>query len=254
MSRQLLSLAAAVLLAAPAAADGPLAKVLKEGKDWERVPGKFKSLKWATTYYEGPFASMLDLWGEDAGKVGTVNHAGRAFPGLEKGVSLAKFGNRWVENHGLYVRIEPETRKAIVAVGNDIKHEVELPLKEIGDFHQVYKQDYFYVTDPSDKRVWILKATADKKLEKPAEFATLELPAGEGRSEALALENDSDGRVYVGCKTGVQVFDPKGKYLGTVPAPAEKRITGLAWGGPRNTYLYVVCGGELYRRQMTAEG
>jgi gluconolactonase len=68
------------------------------------------------------------------------------------------------------------------------------------------------------------------------DFASL--PAGNfGDGSAV----DSDGRLYVSSRAGVQVFDSTGKYLGVIPTP--RGIISIAFAGPHKKTLFVVGSG-----------
>lgn len=67
-------------------------------------------------------------------------------------------------------------------------------------------------------------------------FAMLE--AG-GPGDGMAI--DSQGRLYVSSRPGIQVLSPEGKYLGLIPTPRE--AISLAFSGPGKRTLYVVGSG-----------
>ena len=54
------------------------------------------------------------------------------------------------------------------------------------------------------------------------------LPAG-NYGDGMAV--DSDGRLYVSSRDGVQVFDKTGKHLGVIPTP--RGIISVAFAGPK---------------------
>jgi sugar lactone lactonase YvrE len=70
-------------------------------------------------------------------------------------------------------------------------------------------------------------ATSNKRT-----FATLD---GGANGDGLAV--DSESRLYV-CAgaTGIQVFSPQGKYLGTIPLP--RVASSIAFSGPNKKVLY----------------
>ena len=67
-------------------------------------------------------------------------------------------------------------------------------------------------------------------------FAMLE--AG-GPGDGMAI--DSQGRLYVSSRPGIQVLSPEGKYLGLIPTPRE--AISVAFSGPGKRTLYVVGSG-----------
>ena len=69
-------------------------------------------------------------------------------------------------------------------------------------------------------------------------FAMLE--AG-GPGDGMAI--DSEGRLYVSSRPGIQVISSEGKYLGLIPTPRE--AISVAFSGPGKKTLYVVGSGAL---------
>ncbi|HLH31120.1 MAG TPA: SMP-30/gluconolactonase/LRE family protein [Terriglobia bacterium] len=69
------------------------------------------------------------------------------------------------------------------------------------------------------------------------EFAKLQGGNGDG------MCIDALGRLYVTSAPGVQVFDPQGKYLGTIPTP--RNPISVAFSGKEKKMLYIVGSGAL---------
>jgi gluconolactonase len=71
-----------------------------------------------------------------------------------------------------------------------------------------------------------------------------DIPAGaESGADGLAI--DRDDRLYITTVTGVQVFDAKGQYLGTIKA--GRQPANVAFGGPGKQTLYLTAREGLYR-------
>jgi len=66
------------------------------------------------------------------------------------------------------------------------------------------------------------------------------LEAG-GAGDGMAI--DSEGRLYVSSRPGIQVLTPDGKYLGLIPTPRE--AISAAFSGPGKKTLYIVSSGAL---------
>jgi gluconolactonase len=83
-------------------------------------------------------------------------------------------------------------------------------------------------------------------------FAQLrDIPAGsESGADGLAI--DRDDRVYITTVAGVQVFDAKGRYLGTIKA--GRQAANLAFAGPDKQTLYLTAREGLYRVRTLAKG
>jgi gluconolactonase len=70
-----------------------------------------------------------------------------------------------------------------------------------------------------------------------------------GNADSMCV--DADGRLYVAAG-GVQVFNAKGEYLGTIKTPLNPQAPAFA--GPDKKTLYVVGGGAVYKIAMLAQG
>ena len=74
---------------------------------------------------------------------------------------------------------------------------------------------------------------------------------GVGATDLIA---DSHGYLYVATRLGVQVCDRNGARSGHPDAARRTRHPSLLGRRMHSEYLYVVCGGHLYRRQMRTTG
>ena len=83
-------------------------------------------------------------------------------------------------------------------------------------------------------------------------FAQLrDIPAGE-ESGADGMAIDRDGRLYVSSLTGLQLFDARGQYLGTIKFPRQP--ANAAFAGPGKGVLYVTAREGLYRINTMTKG
>jgi len=71
-------------------------------------------------------------------------------------------------------------------------------------------------------------------------------------SGADGLAIDRAGHLYVTSSKGVQVFDRKGQYLGTIEVPRQP--SNVAFAGPEKRTLYITARQGLYRVQTIAQG
>ena len=72
---------------------------------------------------------------------------------------------------------------------------------------------------------------------------------------------DADGRVYTATNVGVEVFSPKGDYLGAIPIGLWggeqnmlRKPQNLTFAGPDRKWLYTVGSNAIYRVQLLASG
>jgi gluconolactonase len=89
-----------------------------------------------------------------------------------------------------------------------------------------------------------------KGIQKSAFAKIPELKDGVSGADGMAV--DRDGRVYVATDAGVQVFDKKGKSLGTIKVP--RTPSNLAFSGPDKHTLYITAREGLYKLKMLSQG
>lgn len=105
-----------------------------------------------------------------------------------------------------------------------------------------------YVADSWGRDLLAYSVATDGGLSNPRPFARLagfaELPEGP-TSGADGIAVDSEGRVYVATRAGVEVFSERGDALGVITLP--KQPQNLAFAGPERSHLYVVGRGSVFR-------
>ncbi len=75
-------------------------------------------------------------------------------------------------------------------------------------------------------------------------------PGAESGADGMAI--DRDDRLYITTVAGVQVFDAKGQYLGTIKA--GRQAANAAFAGPGKQTLYLTAREGLYRVKTLAKG
>ena len=84
------------------------------------------------------------------------------------------------------------------------------------------------------------------------------LLAEDNGADGMAMDND--GRVYVATNIGVEVFSPRGAYLGAIPAVwggdqfMLRKPQNLAFSGPDKKTLFIVGSGAVFKVRMLAAG
>jgi gluconolactonase len=102
-------------------------------------------------------------------------------------------------------------------------------------------------SSPGQNFVWAYDVAADGSLSNKRRFAAMNVPAEvlnaakpddrfDSGGDGTAV--DTDGRYYVATKSGVQIFQPDGTFVGTIWAPQYP--VNLTFGGPDNSTLYMV--------------
>jgi gluconolactonase len=109
-----------------------------------------------------------------------------------------------------------------------------------------------YVDNTVGTSVYRYDIQADGTVKNKRTFAELhDIKAGEeGFGDGMGM--DRDGRLYVTTLTGIQVFDPQGKYLGTIKVPRQP--SNVAFAGPDKKTLYITARQGLYRINMLSQG
>jgi len=108
------------------------------------------------------------------------------------------------------------------------------------------------VDDTLNPTVFAYDVQPDGSVKNRRAFLQLrDIPAGsESGADGLAI--DRDDRLYITTVAGVQVFDAKGQYLGTIKA--GRQAANVAFGGPDRQTLYLTAREGLYRVKTLAKG
>jgi gluconolactonase len=163
---------------------------------------------------------------------------------------------------GIYVtdpQFTPETKKnnpgpQIYYIAPDGKGSLAVPAGEFAfpngvelspDGKTAYVNNSW--NSPGQNFVWAFDVAADGKLSNKRRFAEMNVsgevmsaPKPDDRfdSSGDGTAVDTDGRYYVATKSGVQMFQPDGTFIGTIWAPQYP--VNLTFGGPDNSTLYMV--------------
>ena len=108
------------------------------------------------------------------------------------------------------------------------------------------------VDDTLNPTVFAYDVAPDGSLKNKRTFTQLrDIPAGaESGADGMAIERED--RVYITTVTGVQVFDAKGQYLGTIKV--ARQSANAAFAGPDKQTLYITAREGLYRVRTLAKG
>jgi gluconolactonase len=108
------------------------------------------------------------------------------------------------------------------------------------------------IDDTLNPTVFAYDVQPDGSVKNKRAFLQLhDIPAGaESGADGIAI--DRDDRLYITTVTGVQVFDSKGQYLGTIKV--GRQPANVAFGGPNKQTLYLTAREGLYRVKTLAKG
>jgi gluconolactonase len=122
-------------------------------------------------------------------------------------------------------------------------------------------ESVLYIADSPGEYLLAYEVQEDGTVRNRRNFARLVGGSGTG-ADGLAI--DQEGRLYVATPIGIQVFNPQGQHLGTIPTP--RSVTTMAFAGPDKQTLFFVGRGNdspegagqfarsLYRIRMLASG
>ena len=108
------------------------------------------------------------------------------------------------------------------------------------------------VDDTLNPTVFAYDVQPDGSVKNKRTFTQLrDIPAGsESGADGIAI--DREDRVYITTVAGVQVFDAKGQYLGTIKV--ARQPANAAFAGPDKQTLYITAREGLYRVRTLAKG
>jgi gluconolactonase len=114
---------------------------------------------------------------------------------------------------------------------------------------------------PGANFVWAYDVAEDGSVSNKRQFAVLNLKPEilEARNPVDRLDSgadgsavDTDGRYYVATRTGVQIFQRDGTYVGTIWVPQYP--VSITFGGPGNDVLYMVGESSVWSIQTKVHG
>jgi gluconolactonase len=108
------------------------------------------------------------------------------------------------------------------------------------------------VDDTVGDQIFVFDVEGDGTVKNKRPFAKLHdvQPGQESGADGLAI--DSEDRIYVTTASGIQVFDPKGAYLGSIKVPRQP--ANCAFAGPGKRTLYITAREGLYKLAMLSQG
>ncbi len=120
-------------------------------------------------------------------------------------------------------------------------------------------QSQLVVDDTRGVNFWLYQVQPDGTLAHGAPFFTAQLDPMDHESGADGLCFDTQGRLYVATRLGLQVFDQAGRVIGIINKPAEAKahnawLSNVTFAGKDLTDLYITCGDKVYRRHVKAKG
>lgn len=119
-----------------------------------------------------------------------------------------------------------------------------------------HREGTIVTTDANRTALWAFRAEVDGSLTAGVpSFGPVELAFGYLRPDSDGLTVDTQDRVYVGTRAGIQVFDTEDRYSGIIKVPDRgKRAANLTFGGPDYSWLYIAQQDKVYRIKTQTTG
>jgi sugar lactone lactonase YvrE/enterochelin esterase-like enzyme len=114
-------------------------------------------------------------------------------------------------------------------------------------------QSLLYVADSRTHWVFSYQVQPDGSLKHKQKYFHLHVPDTDDDSGADGMRCDTNGRLWVTTRLGLQFCDQAGRVNGIIPMPSGKP-SNLTFGGPNFDVLYVTCGDKVYRRKVAVTG
>ncbi|HWX19974.1 MAG TPA: SMP-30/gluconolactonase/LRE family protein [Candidatus Binatia bacterium] len=155
-------------------------------------------------------------------------------------------GNMFVSDppHRQVWRITPTGEKRVVDTGITLPNGVRF----------TPDQSLLLVDDTRGQFVYSFQVQPDGSLTNKQAYFHLHLPDGAVESGADGMALDTQGRLYVATRVGLQVCDQAGRVTGIIPKPQDQWLSNVVFGGPGFDELYVTCGDKVFKRKIKARG
>ena len=114
-------------------------------------------------------------------------------------------------------------------------------------------QSLLYIADFRSHWVYSYQVQPDGTLAHKQKYYWLQVPDTADDSGADGIRTDTDGRLYVATRMGIQICDQAGRVNAIIPTP-NGRIANLTFGGSDFSILYAACGDKVYFRKVKTHG
>lgn len=115
-------------------------------------------------------------------------------------------------------------------------------------------QTLLYVSDTHSRMVYSFQIQPDGSLSHKQPYFHLHIPEWANDSGADGMTVDTEGRLYVTTRLGLQVCDQAGRVNLILSKPQNAWLSNVVFGGADLDTLYVTCGDKVYKRKVAAKG
>ncbi|MEM7383423.1 MAG: SMP-30/gluconolactonase/LRE family protein [Verrucomicrobiota bacterium] len=120
--------------------------------------------------------------------------------------------------------------------------------------HTTADQSFLHVADSRGQFTYSFMIQSDGSLAHRQTYGYLHVGDGTVDSGADGMTLDTQGRLYIGTRLGVQVFDQLGRCHLILNKPTPHRVTNVVFGGPELDVLFATCGDKVFKRKLLAKG
>jgi gluconolactonase len=114
-------------------------------------------------------------------------------------------------------------------------------------------QSLLYVADSRSHWVYSYQIQPDGSLAHKQKYYHLHMADTADDSGADGMRVDSEGRLYVATRMGLQICDQAGRVNAILPTPNGK-VANVTFGGENFDILYAMCGDKVYKRKLKTKG
>jgi len=114
-------------------------------------------------------------------------------------------------------------------------------------------QTLLYVDDYRSHWIYSYRVQPDGTLTFKQRYYWLHAPDTADDSGADGIRVDSDGRLYVATRLGIQVCDQAGRVNCIIQTP-NGRVSNVSFGGANFDTLFATCGDKVYKRKLKVRG
>jgi len=114
-------------------------------------------------------------------------------------------------------------------------------------------QTLLYVADYRSHWIYSYRVQPDGTLTFRQRYYWLHAPDTADDSGADGIRVDSDGRLYVATRLGIQVCDQAGRVNCIIQTP-NGRVSNVSFGGANFDTLFATCGDKVYKRKLKVKG
>ena len=116
------------------------------------------------------------------------------------------------------------------------------------------EQTFMNVASLDSRFGYSFKVEADGSLAYAQPYIHFHIPYGQSNALCGGMTVDSQNMLYSTTCLGIQLSDPLGRINFIFSKPGNAELTDLKFGGKEFNWLYVICGGKIFKRKIHAHG